>query len=263
MLLIGGYARTSQEQDTQKTPPKPSVTTSAGIPREELKKEAELKKVMDAGQEAYRQGKYDEAISRFQEALELARHLSGKDEEQVRLFTSDEALAKTGLSYLQLHQYERAEATFTTLLDLRKQNLPFDSSVSGALVDLAQVDVMEGNLSRAEAHLAEAVAYTKECVNHFKHSDAYDAQDIVANGDRRLLAQLHTYLGNVYANQGKFDQALAAYEEAFLIGDRFKADPKSQLQIVNSALSIAQLAKREDKCEVWRGRYKGLQEKND
>jgi tetratricopeptide (TPR) repeat protein len=263
MLLGGGYARPSQESQTQKTPPKPSVTTSAGIPREELKKEADLKKVMDSGQEAYRQGKYEEAISRFQEALQLAKHLDGTDEEQVRLVTSDEALAKMGHCYLQLHRYDKAATTFTTLLDSREQNMPFDSSVSGALVELAAVDLMEGNFSRAEAHLAEAVAYTQACVDHFKHSDAYEARDIVANGDRRLLAQLHTYLGNVYADQGKFDQALAAYEEAFLIGDKFKADPKSQLQIVNSALSIAQLAKREDKLEIWQARYRALPVKND
>jgi len=263
MLLSEGYARPSQESHTQKTTPTGSSTTSAGISKEELKKEAEVKKALDAARDAYRYGKYDEALTGFQQALELAKHLDGADEEQVQLFASDEALAKTGLCYLQLHQYVNAEKTFTTLLELRKQKMPFDSSAAGALMDLAQVDVMENDFSRAEAHLAEAVAYTEGCVNHFKQSDTYDAQDIVANGDRRLLARLHTYLGNIYASQRKFDQALASYEEAFQIGEKFKADPKSQLQVVSGAMKIAELANREDKGEVWRTRYKALQEKNN
>ena len=141
--------------------------------------------------------------------------------------------------------------------------MQFDSSVALALVDLAQVAIVENDFSNAEAHLAEAVAYTEGCVNHFKHSDTYDAQDIVANGDRKLLAQLHTYLGNVYASQSKYDQALASFEEAFQIGHKFKVDPNFQLQVASGAMKIAELAKREDKGEVWRTRYRALQEKNN
>lgn len=263
LLLCEASAPPSQESQTQGTTPKASSATSAGISKEELKKEAELKKAMEAARDAYSHGKYDEAIRGFEQALELAKHLDGADEEQVRLSATDEALAKTGLCYLQLRQSAKAKTAFMTLLDLRKQKMAFDSSVSGALLELAQIDVMESDFPQAEAHLAEAVAYIEGCINHFKRSDTYDARDIVANGDRRLLAQLHTYLGNIYANQRKFDQALAAYEEAFQIGDKFKADPKSQLQVVSGAMKIAEVANRPDKRQVWQSRYEVLQEKND
>jgi tetratricopeptide (TPR) repeat protein len=263
LLLIEGLSQPIVTRAMQDGQSKTGSTVSAGIPKAELDREAELKRVMDEGREAYRERKYDQALSRFQEALELTKHLDSKNGGNVLLFTTSDALAQIGYCNIQLHQLEKAETNFTTLLEFRKQNLRYDSSVGGAFENLAVVEAMQNNLSGAEDRLKQAIAYMDECINHFKRSDAYDPQDIVANDDRKFKARLQMELANVYANRGKFDEAFSAYEEAFQIGDKFKAEPTSQIQIVNSAMSVAELAKRADKLKVWQDRNEALQAKKD
>jgi tetratricopeptide (TPR) repeat protein len=263
LLLLEGLAQPNMTRAMQDGQSKTGTSVSAGIPKEELAREAELKKVMDGGREAYGTGKYNQAISSFQEALELTKNLDPKNEQYARLWTTDDALAQIGNCFLQLHQLEKAEADFKTLLEFRKQDLPYDSSVAGAYEDLAVVNVMQANFSSAEDRLKQGIAYADECISHFKHSDIYDPQDIVANGDRRLKARLQMELANVYSNHGKFDEALSAYEEAFQTGDKFKVEPKSQIQVVNNAINVAQLAKQTDKLKVWQDRSAALQIKKD
>ena len=263
LLLIGGLAQPTVTPAIQGGQQKTGVTVSAGIPKEQLDREAELKRVMDEGREAHREKKYDLAISRFQEALELTKNLDRKNQEDARLWTTDDALTQISNCYLQLHQLEKAETSFTALLEFRKQNLTYDSSIAVALEDLAVVDVMQNNLSRGEDHLKQGIVYIGECINHFQRSDTYDPQDIVANDDRKLKARLHMELANLYAHQGKFDEALSAYEEAYQIGDKFKAEPKSQSAVVSNAISVAELANRPDKLKVWQGRNAALQVKKD
>jgi tetratricopeptide (TPR) repeat protein len=236
---------------------------SAGISKEQLNREAELKRVMDGARQAYREGKYDQAISGFQKALELTKNLDPKNEGYPRLWTTNDALAGIGNCYLQTHELEKAETDFTALLEFRKQNLSYDSSVGGAFENLAVVDAMQNKLASAEDRLKQAIDYVDECINHFKSSDAYAPQDIVANDDRKFKARLQMELANVYANQGKFDEAFSTYEVAFQTGDKFKAEPKSQLQIVNSAITAAGLAKRADILKVWQERNEALLVKQD
>jgi tetratricopeptide (TPR) repeat protein len=263
LLLIEGLVQPPITHAWQDGQSKASSSVSAGISKEELAREKELKKVMDGGREASRAGKYDQAISIFQEALELTKNLDVKSAEDVRLWTTDDALAQVGNCHLQLHQLEKAEADFKTLLEFRKQNLPYDSSVAGAYESLAVVNVMQTNFASAEDRLKQGITYVDECISHFKHSDSYDSQDIVANGDRRLKARLQMELANVYSNDGKFDEALSAYEEAFQIGAKFKAEPNSQIQVVTNAINAATLSKQTDKLKVWQDRSAALQVKKD
>jgi tetratricopeptide (TPR) repeat protein len=263
ILLFEGLAQPPKVPAIQGGQSKAPNTVSAGIPKEQLNREAALKRVMDDGRQAYREGRYDQAISRFQEALDLTKNLEPKGEGRIRLWTTNDALAQIGNAYLQLHQFEKAEANFTTLLEFRKQNLQYDSSVSGAFESLAAVAAMQNNFPSAEDHLKQGIAYIDECINRFKRSDTYDSQDIVANDDRKFKARLQMELANVCSNEGKFDEAFSAFEEAFQIGEKFKAEPKFQIQIVTSAINVAGLAKRADKLKVWQDREKALQVKKD
>ena len=263
ILFATGHAWSLQASRTQSPPPKSSVNVSAHIPKEQLERETELKKLMDAGQEAFHQGKYEQAISLYQQALDFTKRLDPKEEGQILVMTTSHALADLGNSYLGLHQYSKAKTTFASLLEFGQKNLPFDSSVAGAFEDLAVVDGAQGNWPAAEDYLRRGIAYVEECVNHFKRSDTYNPQDIVANGDRRLEMRMLTEIGNVYANQSDFDAALSAYEVAFQIGDRFKADPESQRRVIDSAVRIAQLSRRNDQLNSWVNRSKALLAKID
>jgi tetratricopeptide (TPR) repeat protein len=263
LLLIEGLAQPLMMPAMQDGQSRTRSTVSAGIPKEQLDKEAELKKVMDDGRETYREKKYDQAMARFQKALELTKNLDPKSEEYARLWTTNDALAQIGNCYLQLHQFDKAEVDFTTLLEFRKQNLPYDSSVGGAFENLAVVDAMQNHFTSAEDHLKQGITYMDDCINHFKRSDTYDPQDIITNNDQKLKARLQMELANVYANERKFDEALSTYEEAFQIGDKFKAEPKSQIQIVSNAIGVAELANRGDQLKRWQDRNEALQGKKE
>jgi tetratricopeptide (TPR) repeat protein len=218
---------------------------------------------MQEGHDAYREAKYDQALSRFQEALKLTKSLDPKIAGNVLVFTTDDALAQIGNCYLQLHQLESAQSSFTALMEWRKQNLQYDSSVAVAFENLAVVDTMKNDFAKAGNHLKQGIAYIDDCINHFKSSDTYSPQDIVANDDRRLKSRLNLELANVYANLGKYDDALTAYEEAFQIANKFRAPPKAQTQIVSTAITVARLANRTDKLEMWEERNKTLEGKKE
>jgi tetratricopeptide (TPR) repeat protein len=263
LLLIGSAPYPRMVPAMQGGEPKKSSSVSAGISKEELAREARLKTVMSEGRQAYQEHKYDEAISRFQEGLELTKSLDPKNAGNVLVMTTDDALAQIGSCNLQLHDLASAERTFKTLQEFRKQNLPFDSSVSGAFENLAVVEVMQNNFSGGEDYLKQGIAYIDECINHFKTADAYVSDDIVANNDRELKARLKMELGNVYSNDGKFEEALLAYEEGFQIADKFHAGPQSQTQIVSAAITVAKLANRDDELKVWQERSATLRVKKD
>lgn len=263
LLLFEGLKQPPALAVVQEGQSKASSSASASIPKGELDIEAELKRVMQDGHNAYRAGKYDGALSRFQEALKLTKTLDPKIAGNVLIFTTDDALAQMGNCQLQLHQLEDAQSNFRALLEWRKQNLRYDSSVAVAFENLAVVDTMQNDFAKAGDHLKQGITYVDECISHFKSSDAYSPQDIVANDDRRLKSRLKLELANVYANQGKYDDALSACEEAFQIGDKFRSAPKAQLQIVSTAITVAKLANRADKVEMWEQRNKSLQEKKD
>jgi tetratricopeptide (TPR) repeat protein len=263
IFVMNGLAWSLQTSATQGVPPKTSTTVHARVPKEQLQREAELKKLMDAGLEAFGKGKYQEAILRFQEALEFTKRLDAKDEEYARLWTTNDALAKMGHSYLQLREYSRAATTYATLLEFRKRSTPFDSSVAAAYENLAVVYAMQGDWAGAQSNLRLGIAYLEDCINHFKTSDGYDPQDIVANGDRKHKARLLMELATVCANQGKFDDAFSSFEEAFQTGDRFKVEAKSLLEVTRGAVRVAELARRDDKLKIWTDREKALQAKSE
>src|SRR5437867_8995442 len=123
ILFATGHAWSLQASRTQSPPPKSSGTVSAHIPKEQLEREAELKKLMDTGQEAFHQGKYEQAISLYQRALDFTKRLDQKEEGQILVMTTSNALADLGNSYLQLHRFGEAKTTFTSLLEFRQKNM--------------------------------------------------------------------------------------------------------------------------------------------
>jgi len=104
----------------------------------------------EAGKRAYEEGRYAEAATHYEAALEDARHF---DEHDSRLLTTLENL---GLVYEVLGRYQEAEPLYQRVWELRKEisgnNHP---SVAGAIEKLA------GVYEAQQKYLLAATAYRK------------------------------------------------------------------------------------------------------
>lgn len=196
---------------------------SAHIPKQELQREAQLKKLSDSAEEAYQRGNYEQALNEFQQVIAFCKQLTADDEKDVRFSSMDKALDGMAGSYTKLGRYKEAEAAYLQLVALRKEAAPYDSSTAGAYAELAALHGLERDWAKAQDYMSQAVSYVDECISHFKKSDDYDPQDRIANGDRSLKATLLMYLGNVYGNQGNFQEALSRYDEAYQTAEKFRA----------------------------------------
>lgn len=238
-------------------------SASAGIPKVELDREAALKVPIEQGRASYKEGRYQEAVAHFREALEQTKSLDPKLAGNVLIFTTDDALTWMGKCYLKLDQMENAQNTFASQLEWRKKYLPNDSSVAITLETLATLDIYQNNDAKAEDHLKQAITYIDEAIDHFKSSETYAPRDIVANDDRRLKSRLDLDLAELYTKQNRYDDALSACEKAFQIGDEFRADPRRQSEIVSTAIFVAQRANRPDELRLWEERNNVLKTKKD
>ena len=254
-LLAQDFGRPIQTPSKQDNQVNSIATVTAGIPKEQL---AELEKLMDSASKAFSKRKYEQAISRYKKALDFMKRLDPKDQILVPI---DNALEGVGVCHARLRSFDKAEIAFKALLDFRKENLPFDSSVALAYEYVAFAKEAQADVPGAEEHLLMGIAYLKECIKHFGGSDTYDPDAIVANLDRKHMVRLLWELAAAQVTEGKSDEAFTSCEEAFQIGEKFKTGHGSLREVIESALQIAAFSGRNERARVWIEREKKLQAK--
>lgn len=262
LLALAASPTYSEAGSPPQTPPRVSATVSANIPKQELEKESQVKSVLGLGTTDYKSGMYEKAVGELQQAVDLSSTLNAADQENARFLYATEALEYLANSYVKLKRYRDAEASCQHWITFAEQAKPYESSTATAFVVLASVHGNQGEWDKAAHDLAQGTALLDRCIDHFKKSDEYDSQDIVANNDRNSKGKLLLYVGNLNANRGETKQAFSAYEEAFTICEEFKASSAVLLQITNNALQVARSAGQSDQIALWQSRNKGLQGKN-
>jgi tetratricopeptide (TPR) repeat protein len=252
LLVLTPGALPGQEPKTANkgrvTTPKTTATVTAGVPKEELDKEARFKDLIGEGIRLYDEGKYEEARPHFRSAAEFTEQLHDKD---AKYHSLDDALRYLGQSFIMLKQYQDAEAIYSRRLAAQKEYLQFDSATAGSLQVLGELEALQNHWNHAEDYYKQSAAYLDECIQHFKHSDSYDPQDIVANNDRTQKSGLLMYLAAAYAREGKRQDAVATNEQAYSLGEKFHAQPALLLQIVQNSIAILRGTAQADELNTW------------
>jgi tetratricopeptide (TPR) repeat protein len=260
LLALAASPTHSEAGFPGQAPPRVSPSVSANIPKQELEKESQVKSLLGLGTTDYKGGMYEKAVGELQQALDLSSTLNGADQENARFLYTTEALEYLGNSYLELKRYQDAETTYQRWITFAEQAEPFESSTATAFVLLASVHGNRSEWDKAMQDLAQGIALLDRCIDHFKKSDEYDSQDVVANDVRRQKAKLLAYLGNLYANRGETGQALSSYQAALEICQKFRASKAVRAQVVGNALQVAMATGQSDQAALWQSRQKALEE---
>lgn len=260
LLLATSVSLFAQER-SRSQPPNPDKTTkggatvSAGISKQELEDEARVKARIKEGIQALKTSKYDNAGAEFVSAIHLANQVG---DEKVKNALRDEALGFLGQACIMMREYGRAESTYLERLALEQKYLQFDSSVAGTMQVLGQLNAAQSRWDKAEDYYQRSSAYLEGCIDHYKHSDSFEANDIVANNDRRQKSVLLNYLAVAEANGGKTELAANTFEQAYVLGQRFRTPPTSLLPIVENAIAMLRATGPNKTLNAWLEREQKL-----
>jgi tetratricopeptide (TPR) repeat protein len=232
-----------------------SGTVQAGISKEELKIEGHFDEILESARHALSEKDFAKVIVQAESALDLARQI--RDPYQ-KYKAMDNALDCLGSSYIGMHKFQQAEAVYKRRLEVKRKYEEFESSIAGNLQMLGMLEAAQVHWEAAESFYSQSNKYLDDCIQHFKKSDDYDPQDIVANDDRRQKSQLLFYLAVAYSHEGKFGEALRSCDEAYLLGEKFHAKPASLIRIVEGAIGLINSSGQSSTLDTWRGREKAL-----
>ena len=261
LCVLIGFLGLPYVQGTQ-TPKKNSpslqatnATAHAGISKEELRREARFNEILKGARQALRKKDFVKAIRLAQSAIDFAPQI--QDQYQ-RNRATDDALDCLGKSYIGLREFKEAESVYQQRLGVERKYEKFDSSIAGNLQMLGMIEGVQGRWASAESFYLQSSKYLDDCIQHFKKSDDYDPQDIVANNIRLQKSELLFYLAVAYSHEGKFDDALKSCDEAYHLGKKFHAPPPSLGRIVEGAIGLIESSGQLSKLDAWRAREKAL-----
>src|SRR5262249_16666960 len=154
--------------------------------------EAKVDELNTAGENAYRAGKYPEAIKAIEEALEVSRVLYPRDAFPDGHTKIAQSLNNLALPYQSQRKYAAAELLFKDALEMNRGLLRGDHRhVAQSLDNLAQLYWSQGKYPEAEP-LAKA---------------ALEMRQQLFKGDHPYVAQSLDNLGLVYQSQRKYAEA--------------------------------------------------------
>lgn len=232
-----------------------SGAVHAGISKEELKKEARMDELLEDAKQALVEKDYPKAINRAESALDFAPQIQ---DGYRRHQAMDDALDYLGKSYIYVRKFQQAERTYQRRLAVERTYETFESSIAGNLQMLGMIEGAQGRWESAVSFYLKSSRYLDDCIRHYKKSDDYDPQDIVANDQRRQKSELLFYLAAAYSHEGKMGEALESCDEAYLLGKKFHAKPASLIQIVEAAISLLKGSGQSSALDMWRAREKTL-----
>lgn len=174
---------------------------------------------MEAGKMLFQEGKFPQAVLRFDRVAKLYEEQGKKTDQAQALIYLAEALHQVGW-------YDQGMASMRVALDLAKQeqDQPLMAVVLGRMGNTSMV---RGNMAQAEEFLKQGLAVARQAQSS------------------SLAASLLNDLGNVLATQERYSDALAAYTESTILADGMG----NQLLALSGLINAARVAMKEGKAE--------------
>ncbi|HET9178701.1 MAG TPA: hypothetical protein VFQ24_10140 [Terriglobia bacterium] len=254
-VLVFSMVRGGRAPNSASPPQGTSATVHAGISKEELEKETRVDEFLEGASQELRRKDYPKAIKQAESALDF---VSQVQDAYRRNRATDDALDYLGKSYIYLREFQQAEEVYHRRLALERKYETFESSIAGNLQMLGMIEGAQGRWGPAISFYLQSSRYLDECIQHYKKSDDYDPQDIVANNQRRQKSELLLYLGAAYSQEGKIVEALRSCDEAYLLGEKFHAQPASLMRIAEAAIGLLKGSGQSNGLDMWQAREKSL-----
>ncbi len=168
----------------------------------------------EQGLKAFQRGAFEEAVSRWAEAVSSYER-EGKPAEQIN------ALIHLSQAYSALGQYKQAMKNLETALELAERSQ--DAARSAAvLASLGNVYIAMGPPETAETYLRRSLRLAREV------------------GDASLTAGVLNDLGTLFAKENKNTEAIAAYQESVVLATRAGHPSLSVRALINTAVASRQ-----------------------
>ncbi len=215
---------------------KDSVTVSAGIPKEQLKIEAECDAKIEAARNARAAKKHTEAISALEQALEMIRRHSFLDSRRVTVFK------QFGLVYLDLLRPADAVQAYRKRLEAQGKECAakpgsddYSSECAEGQQDLGVALIIAGDLGAAVGMLQESAA---GFAGSAENTEFADIKMVYTKhfGDSKM------YLALALARSGKLSEAKAAIAEAIAALTRVTQNTEAQDGVRAAAKQSLQIA---------------------
>lgn len=194
----------------------------------------------------YQVQQFDSALSRYQDAVQLADHLIEKRQSLISGTHGEVAALR------QMHRYGDAENSTRQLLDYLSSSVDQnDPILVNEYVQLGETYQMEGNWAGLEQVLTEALPVCDRIIDHLGSDN--NASMMLTSKDMMLYALMDDYY-----EQGKFDDALATAQSLYdFIGQHSRygeMTPHGRRDVGMFALRIATKANRQDAIDLWTDR---------
>lgn len=171
--------------------------------------------LIDIGNALFLRGEYTEAQKRFEQALQIATANKGRRAEARAMLALGSLLIQMGSGAKAVSYLEPALAFY------RQGN--FGRETSQALLLLANANQQRGNNEAALESFNELLKL---------------AQQI---DDKGQVAQTHAAIGQLFARQERFTEAIGQYEESYRINKSLGLDPKISYDLYNKGKLLWQI----------------------
>jgi tetratricopeptide (TPR) repeat protein len=248
-----------------------SVTVSAGIPPDVLRKEAEYDKVFQAAMELKEDDEYEDALAKFQSAEKIAETLPGPSDGLVTSTLKEGPLTLGDMRngalqgvleqeadiLILLKRFAEAEKIFLHRMDiLRAWAGEFDNAFAHNYVEAAAVHMIQQDWPESEQYCLQGMKAYDKAIDHFTATS--DTPRL--SGARRAKALDMYYLGLIYYRERKYVESLETLDQAFSTAAELHARRESLLPMATSARNIAIETLHWVEASKWESRLQSLPE---
>jgi tetratricopeptide (TPR) repeat protein len=229
-----------------------TIVVGAGLTKEEMeefKAEEPIQTALQDARKAYQQQDYDVALNKYRSIVEMAEPL--KSEESRNKYLSI-GYGGIGDCYLAFQRFAEAEGIYQKRFDyLKVWPGVMDSDYALNYESIGLVRMSQQEWKKAEEPLQQAISTFDQQIAHFKKSDEYTDQDIIANDDRTSQDMALSLLAVVFYREQRYADALMLLERAYNQAYEFHAPAKYMKQIVDTALGVATAAGDTKARDIW------------
>jgi len=182
-------------------------------------------KYREQGIEAYKNGKYDEAIQLFHDSINEKQWFSENMDVDTSLYVA--------ACHIQKKEYDSAIGIYESLISSGKGSINRDEVIRLKYLAEALLDVSSGNLTEDNIEALRIAAESGDTGMYLYVAAYYgaqkDSESMVSYIEKYLEANpLNTYcayeLSNYYLNQGNLDKAKILIDQGLSAGDDFYLD---------------------------------------
>lgn len=251
LLVAGQTVAPKKNPAGTKLSARDSVTVSAGIPKEELQRETQYNTVFRQAVDLKRNGQYENALAKFEEAERIAAsfaHIQGGLVKAIEKQNSKQAdfpiidfrngalqgvLEQEADTLALLRRFNESEKVSLRRVDvLRVWTNEYDGAFAHNYMELAAVRMLQKDWKGADNYCQQAIKAYDKVIEHFAGSEIQAAE-------RRAKALDMYYVALVYFREGKTTESLDTFESAFNTATELHATTQPLKQMATSARDVA------------------------